>query len=152
MTALIKIKTDDVGCRKPSCSHRLSLTHRHHRRQETLFINAYRLKGPKKTKDERYARLWRKYHKFDPKDTIIICPWHHCEIHLLYDAEIRQDQEQRLKRLRDYTWPQSNSLMKKLEKLCLEWEVETTPGTDPVECEPDKRFPHRKKKRAKSKR
>lgn len=149
MTALIKIKTGEVGCRKPGCKHRSSVTHRHHRRQETLFINAYRLRGPKKTKDERYARLVRKYEEFRPDDTVTICAHHHCEIHLLYDAEILQDQEQRRKRLRDYTWPQAYSLMNKLRQLCLEWEEETTPGNDPADCDPEKRFPQRTRTRKK---
>ena len=138
---VITIKTDAIGCTKPSCKRRLLITHRHHRRQETLFINAYRLRGPKKTKDDRYQRLLQIYNEFRKQDTVIVCPWHHCEIHLLYDQEIHDDQRMRRKRLRDYTWPQANSLMNKLRQLCLDWETETSPGVDPTECEAAKRFP-----------
>lgn len=147
MTALIKVKTNDVGCRKPGCSRRLDRPDRHHRRQETLFINAYRLRGPKKTKDERYHKLVRTYEKFRDEDCVVLCPSHHCEIHLLYDKIILEDQIQRRKRLRDYTWPQAYSLMNKLRQACLDWEEEKTPGVDPGDCEPEKRFEHRPKRR-----
>lgn len=151
MNALIKIKTSEVGCRKPNCKRRTAITHRHHRRQETLFVNAYRLKGPKKTKDERYWKLEQKYNEFRVEDTVIICAHHHCEIHLLYDVEIFDDQLMRHKRLRDYTWPQAYSLMNKLRQLCLDWETEITPGVDPIECDPEKRFPNLKKKKKNAK-
>ncbi|KKK51413.1 hypothetical protein LCGC14_3115190, partial [marine sediment metagenome] len=146
----ITVNISDVGCTKPKCAHRLEVTHRHHRRQETLFINAYHLRGPKKTKDDKYWRLCNTYEEFRPEDTVIICPWHHCEIHLLYDQTIHDDQRMRCKRLRDYTWPQAYSLMNKLRQLCLDWETEPSPGVDPVECEPEKRFPQQQKKRGHS--
>lgn len=149
--AKVRIKTDEVGCRKPGCKRKLSRPVRHHRAMQSLFINAYRKAGKKKTGSVMYKQLRKRYEEFRDGDCVLLCEHHHCEIHLRYDQIILDDQADRRRPLRKYTWPQAKSLMKKLEAECLEWEEETTPGVDPDECANlEKRFPWkaRRKKRA----
>ena len=154
MTPIVRVETKSVGCRKPGCSRRMVITHRHHRRCETLFVRGF---GhiPQKRVTKRYKKFVKRYESFDPRDVVVLCPWHHCEIHLGYDAVILQDKAIRCKVLRDYTWPQADALMRKLRQLCYEWEELKTPGMDPVECTPSKRFtqvgPLKRRKRKKRK-
>lgn len=151
---IVKVKTEKVGCRKPGCTRRMSITHRHHRRCETLFVRGY---GhiPHKKVSKKYKKFKARYESFDPRDIVVLCAWHHCEVHLGYDAVILQDKAIRCKVLRDYTWPQADALMRKLRQLCYEWEELKTPGMDPVECTPNKRFtqvrPPKRRKRKKRK-
>lgn len=148
--ARIRIKTDEVGCRKPGCKRKLSRPVRHHRAMQSLFINAYRKAGKRKTGSEMYRKLQQRYNEFRDEDCVLLCEHHHCEIHLRYDQIILDDQADRGRPLRKYTWPQAKSLMKKLEAECLDWEQETTPGVDPQECaDLTKRFPWKAKRRRK---
>ncbi len=136
----INLMTNEVGCRKPGCKHRLEKTARHHRGCETMFIrgmgNSPPMKGTK-----RYRSLVQRYASFNPRDVIVLCDWHHCEIHLIYDPIIAKRRLELVKILGDFTWAEADKLMGQLRKLCREWEKKDTPGRDPGDCEPGKRFP-----------
>jgi hypothetical protein len=136
----ITLKTSEVGCRKPGCKHRLEKTARHHRRCETMFIRGYAKRADMR-KTQRYQKLCQRYDRFDPKDVVVLCEWHHCEIHLLYDPIISERRVKLQKVLGDFTWGETDKLMSQLRKLCLDWEKKDTPGRDPKDCEPYKRFP-----------
>ncbi len=148
----INLKTSEVGCRKPGCKRRMEPTARHHRRCETMFVRAYE-KHLDKRKTKRYKAFCKRYDSFDPRDIEVLCAYHHCEIHLIYDDLIHRDKMKRRKTtLIDYTWSQANALMSKLSKECYGWMERATPGRNPEDCTSAKRFPlvpkrrHRKRK------
>ena len=148
---LVKLKTGEVGCRKPGCTHRLELTHRHHRRCETLFVTAFQ-----DTKiSKRYTDLCSRYEKFDERDTVRICAWHHAEIHILYDGIILDFKIKINKVLHDFTWEEADFLMRSLRKACYAWESEITPGINPSLVFGKQRYrvrsPAKKKKRKRRK-
>ena len=145
----IHLKLTDVGCRKPNCKRRIEPTSRHHRRNESLFINAFTL-DPTKNKTKKYKNFIKRYTSFHKNDFVRICNWHHCEIHLMYDELINTDRNLRQRAMPDYSWRQANALMKKLGKFCLEWEKEDTPGRNPEDCNFLKRFPQEKQRVAQS--
>lgn len=155
----INLEMKDVGCRKPNCKRRMEPTSRHHRRNESLFINAFASDHAKR-RNIRYKKLVERYDSFDEGDIIRICNWHHCEIHLLYDEVINTDRQLQQRTMPDYTWHQADLLMRALRKLCYKWEKENTPGRSPEDCTFIKRFPQkvsprqprkRKRKRKKKK-
>ena len=138
---VIKLEVKEVGCRKPGCRRRMESTARHHRKCETMFIRAY-AKHPDKAKTKRYKAMCERYESFDPRDVEILCAFHHCEIHLIYDDMIFRDKEKRRKTsFIDYTWSQANAVMSKLSKECYEWMKRETPGRNPEDCTAAKRFP-----------
>jgi len=138
---VIKLEVKEVGCRKPGCARRMEPTARHHRRCETMFVRAY-AKHPDKVKTKRYKAFCKRYDTFDPRDIEVLCNYHHCEIHLIYDDLIARDKKKRRKlSLIDYTWSQATALMKKLSKECYEWMERVTPGRNPEDCTSAKRFP-----------
>lgn len=148
----INLALKDVGCRKPKCKRRMEPTARHHRKCETMFIRAFD-HVPKKRRNNRYRTLVKIYHMFRPRDIVVLCAWHHCEIHLIYDKVIAAEGISRGRILTDFTWPQSDTLMRTLRDICKEWEERDTPGRNPIDCTPDKRFPlvvKRRKKRRES--
>lgn len=132
----LTIKTDGIGCRKPGCKHRLDIPHRHHRRYESLFITFFG--RHRRNKSEKYEALRKRYEEFRPEDTVVLCGWHHAEIHKIYNQIVREDCAQRLKPLDRYSWKQAHSLMNKLHDACTEWEIERTPGVNPSEVFKDK--------------
>ncbi|KKN88123.1 hypothetical protein LCGC14_0251950 [marine sediment metagenome] len=136
----INLELKDVGCRKPGCQRRMEPTSRHHRQNESLFINAFGDRHAK-MRTKTYKALVQRYASFDERDIIRICNWHHCEIHLMYDEAINEDRQLHLKPMLEYTWQEANSLMRALRKLCYKWEKEETPGRDPADCTFAKRFP-----------
>ena len=147
----INLKTSEVGCRKPGCKRRMEATARHHRRCETMFVRAY-AKHPEKVKTKRYKALCKRYESFDPRDIEVLCNYHHCEIHLIYDDLVMEDKRKRRKTsFIDYTWAQANAVMSKLSKACYAWMKEETPGRDPEDCTSAKRFPAVPKRRPKRK-
>lgn len=129
--AVITIKTEQVGCRKPGCKRRLLIPHRHHRKCESVFRGAF---SHTKSKSKKYKAFVKRYYQFHPDDVVILCPWHHCEIHKKYDKVIKKHIHKRMKRLRDFSWGEAQDLMFELEELCKEWEKEKTPGLNPVFC------------------
>lgn len=157
MTPKINLKLSEVGCRKPGCARKLDRTARHHRRCETMFIRAFAkvsIKFPKpKSKSKTYKKLKSRYESFDTRDIIVLCDHHHCEIHLIYD-EIILTSKIRLQKLglAEYTWTQAYALMSDLRKTCYEWEVRETPGREPRDCLPDRRFPQAPKRTRKRRR
>lgn len=138
----------DVGCRKPRCKRRMEPTSRHHRRNESLFINAF-ASEPGKKRTKWYKKLVERYESFDERDIIRICNWHHCEVHLLYDEVINTDRQLQQKTMPEYHWQQAGVLMRALRKLCYEWEKEETPGRNPTDCLFAKRFPQPKVRKLK---
>ncbi len=142
----INLKMSEVGCRKPGCKHRLEKTARHHRGCETMFIRGF-AKHPDVRKKQRYHKLCKRYERFEPKDVIVLCDWHHCEIHLIYDPIIAERRVELQKILGEFTWAEADKLMGQLRKLCREWEKKETPGRDPKDCMPHRRFPNFKPKR-----
>lgn len=122
----IRVKMDEIGCRKPGCKRRLSIPHRHHRKCETLFFRAWLGKRPKWVR-----ALQQRYEKFLPEDTVILCSWHHAEIHMIYDDIIKKDMQRTRKPIYRYSKKQMERLMKQLEDECLDWEQDRSPGVDP---------------------
>lgn len=128
---IITVKTTEVGCRKPSCKHRMELTHRHHRKCETLFITAFGRNPARNTKSKRFKLLCSRYEKFDERDVVRLCAWHHAEIHVLYDDIILDFKIEINKILANFTWEEADKLMRRLRKACYQWETEVTPGINP---------------------
>jgi len=99
-------------------------------------------------KTERYKAFLKRYESFDPRDIEVLCAYHHCEIHLIYDDLIREDKAKRRKgSFIDYTWSQATAVMSKLSKECYEWMKRDTPGRNPEDCTTAKRFPAIPKRR-----
>lgn len=128
----IRIRTKDTGCRKPKCEHKLSITHRHHRRFQSLFIQAFTAIGKK---GKKLKTLTRRYEAFRSEDVVRLCAWHHCEIHQNYKSAIYKFLKKTKKKyVFDLNWKEAFDLMKELEEYCLEWEKEETPGVNPAVC------------------
>lgn len=94
-----------------------------------------------KRRTKKYKEFCERYEAFDPRDVVVLCAYHHCEIHLLYDPVIGKRRIRLMKILGDFTWHEANKLMRTLRRLCYDWEQEETPGVDPIECTLDRRFP-----------
>lgn len=124
----LRVKVDEVGCRKPGCKRRLTIPQRHHRRHQLAFVLAFQRVG---MSGKRFKEFCDRYHSFHPDDLVDLCEWHHAEIHAIYDEIIDRDIQHRRKTLGSYSWKQAESLMKKLEKACLDWEKKKTPGINP---------------------
>lgn len=133
MVALITIKTTEVGCRKFNCQRRGLRPHRHHRGMASLFRGAF-VHSPKKRKSKEYRALVKRYDEYHPDDIVLLCPWHHCEIHKIYDELISAFAFKVKKRMRNLSWGQAADLMMQFEEMCKEWEKEDTPGLNPVLC------------------
>lgn len=82
--------------------------------------------------DPRFQSLKHRYNKFRPEDTVLICDWHHAEIHLQYDMLIRARAKSLGKSLSHFTWEEAEDLMADLRKVCQKWMRQRTPGTDPL--------------------
>ncbi len=144
---VINLEIKEVGCRKPGCKRRMEATARHHRRCETMFIRGFG-KDSKRAKTKRYKGLVQRYASFNPRDIEVLCNYHHCEIHLIYDELIRRDKAKHRKgSFIDYTWAQASALMSKLGRECYEWMKQETPGRNPEDCTTAKRFPAIPKRR-----
>lgn len=85
-------------------------------------------------KTKKYKQFCDRYYSFRREDTVVLCPWHHCEIHEIYSRIIAKDTSTRKKPLSRYSWKQAFALMDRLKDTCLEWEEETTPGRNPELC------------------
>ena len=131
----LKIKTDAIGCRKPGCKYRLLIPHRHHRKCESLFVHAF-VSVDRKRKTKRYREFVKRYKAFREQDVILLCPWHHCEIHLAYEPIIFSHLN---KPPEVFTWKQAWALMNELEEHCRDWEEEETDGVHPDMCGFDRR-------------
>lgn len=123
-----------------------------------MFIRAFG-HNPTMKCTKRYKGFVQRYASYNPRDVVVLCAWHHCEIHLLYDEIVLMDKRLNLtSSLKEYTWIQADALMKQLRKLCYQWETEITSGRDPDDCAPGKRYPTiklrgpRKKRKRKRKR
>lgn len=88
-----------------------------------LGIWAGRRKG-----EPEWIEFVARYYEFNPEDICELCVSHHAEIHVIYDALIKQDIKMRGKTLMRYTWDEAYELMDKLEKACLKWIKQETPG------------------------
>jgi len=116
-----------------------------------MFIRGF-AKNPKIKGTKRYKEFCERYESFDPRDIVVLCAHHHCEIHLTYDPIIAKRRIKLMKVLGEFTWDEAHRLMGELRKLCYKWESEETPGVDPVECTPPRRFPNFKRGKDKKKR
>lgn len=137
---VVNLETKEVGCRKPGCKRRMEPTARHHRKCESMFIRGF-AHIPSKCDSRRYKRFKTRYESFNPRDVVVLCAWHHCEIHLIYDRIIDAYRRREFRILTDFTWEQADGLMAHLKDVCREWEQRDTPGRNPVDCVPTKRFP-----------
>jgi hypothetical protein len=114
------------GCQKPNCESSGTL-HRHHKRHEALWLGIW--SGRRRT-ETKWKEFVNRYYSFVPEDCVILCANHHAEIHNIYDKIISHDRRQTGRRLSKYTWPQAEKLMDKLERACIEWLAQQTPGID----------------------
>lgn len=130
----LKVKVDEVGCRKPGCKRRLTIPQRHHRGWETLFINAF---GLVMVNSKRLRKFRERYEAFRPEDVVSLCDWHHAEIHHHYRAIVDEDRKKVRKAMHAYSWKQAERLMEKLRDFCLEWEKKETSGMNPVVVWPE---------------
>jgi hypothetical protein len=114
---------------KPVCkvaSH--TRLHRHHKAHPKIWFGVFL----KRAGEPRFQELIKRYNEFRPEDTVLICDWHHCEIHAIYDEIIAKDRRRTGVRLAKYRWGQAERLMRDLTKACDDWLKKRTPGLDPA--------------------
>jgi hypothetical protein len=116
-----------------------------------MFIRGF-AKDPKRKGTKKYKEFCKRYELFNPQDVLVLCAYHHCEIHLMYDPIIAERRIKLNRVLGDFTWEQAHDLMRTLRRLCYNWEKEETPGRNPKDCAPTRRFPDFKRGRDKKKR
>lgn len=115
----MRIVCNDVrvgrACEREGCSGHGQVD-RHHKRMETLFINAFA--STSCSHGRRYKQFVRRYDRFLPEDTVLLCRRCHEEIHNLYYDLIRVDIVARGKHLAAYSWREADALMNKLASAC----------------------------------
>lgn len=75
----------------------------------------------------RYEEFRKRYYRFHPNDTVLLCSYHHAEIHALYDIIIQRSKKAH-GRLYLFTWKQAHKLMAELSDACDVWLKKRTPG------------------------
>lgn len=123
-------------CAKPNCN-RPGPFHRHHIRHKKYWINRFddggvvlgsvRLILP----DEFVAALRVRYEKFLDRDIVLLCSWHHCEIHrhytwIIQDLVMRHRLLGKAIRIRDVVLT-----LRRCKSTCKRWLSLITPGLNP---------------------
>jgi transposase-like protein len=113
------------GCTKPNCQTGSYTLNRHHKKHEAMWrgIWAARRRG-----EPAWEAFLKRYHEYRAEDIVLICVSHHAEIHAIYDQIIRQHIQLVGKSLAKFSWTEARALMAELEKTCMKWLREETPG------------------------
>jgi hypothetical protein len=91
-----------------------------------MFVAAFTHRGGR-----RWYQLMQRYEEFRPEDIIVICEWHHREIHELYWLIVMKHMKRLKLTPRDFSWKQADILMRDLAKCCDRWLKVVTPGSPP---------------------
>ena len=126
--SLSNVNARKRSCRKPGCRSGSYKISRHHKGHQFMFVSSF---VRTRYGDPRYKDFVEKYYQFRLEDIVDICDHHHMEIHVIYDRIIQRDMIKTGRHLRNYSWVQATTLMKKLEKRCERWLKENTPGISP---------------------
>lgn len=113
-------------CSKPACTHTDSKLARHHRKYESLIIGCFERQGGR-----RWLALSRRYYDFRPQDIVVLCEWHHREIHELYKVIVSKHVRKIGRRIQQWSWTEADILMKELDAVCKRWLKLITPGSPP---------------------
>lgn len=127
----VSVALSDVtvrGCMKPSCLWNHAPLHRHHKRHQALWLGPWAHRGA----EPQWNKFVARYHEFREADIVVLCSFHHAEIHSIYDKIIAEDSAKLALPLYLYSWAQGRRLMDKLEAECLRWLGTETPGIDPA--------------------
>jgi hypothetical protein len=92
----------------------------------------------KRRGEPEYEALLRRYWEFRPGDIVLVCEWHHAEIHKIYDRVISEFRHKIGKPLRLASWEEAEELMQLLEQVCEAWIEQESPGYDPARLRADR--------------
>ena len=92
-----------------------------------MFVTRFRHRH----RSQKYKDFKARYESFHPDDIIVLCDWHHAEVHELYLKTIKFQCEKLALPLYAWTWKQAEILMKDLRNICAKWVVQESPGVDP---------------------
>lgn len=105
-------------CSKAGCRSRGLPLDRHHVRSEKLFVHAFE---QSRRGEKKYQNFVARYWRFDPRDWIYLCRYHHEQLHRRYLAMLRKN----TKRLRRFpvlwSWAEAEQFMDSLGTLCSKW-------------------------------
>lgn len=134
-------------CTKPTCAG--TFLHRHHIKHEALWLWLREADNRHKDwTDELVKDMNMRYHEFRKEDIVVVCSWHHAEIHMLYINILENNQRRKCyKALADYSFKEAQTLMRHFEKACQKWLTKVTPGIDPESLDGMRSFPHKKRKK-----
>jgi len=131
----LKISLSEVGCQKPGCRRKLLTPHRHHTGNEAFLISELRIVlrwGILNEELKRvYSSLIRRYNKFLPKDTVTLCPWHHAEIHEIFEHMYFEMRSKDSTPIHLMTPGQFLRFRHAFRSACSGWMKEVTPGVNP---------------------
>ena len=138
VTPKIRLDLSDSRCRKPFCKHAgKGPPNRHHLRHEKTWINLWNRLGPPpfRKKREWGRRLFRllkeRYYQFRPQDVVVLCEWHHVEIHLIYRIIVLDAQVRFGKTKSKFSFEEALWVMRECKKACLDWLRTSSQGQNP---------------------
>jgi hypothetical protein len=88
--------------------------------------------------EPEYEALLKRYWEFRVGDIVLICEWHHAEIHKLYDRIIAEFRQKLGKPLRMASWEEAEELMQRMEAACEAWLQQESPGYNPEQLRADR--------------
>jgi len=118
----------NLGCSKPGCATGSRRFHRHHRANERFFL---RQAQPQHGGKAWYKAMQARYDEFREDDIVLLCDWHHEEVHQLYYKRLDRWLSRHGEMFWKWSRPQILEAMNDLRQLCRNWERKPTPGCKP---------------------